>query len=98
MGNNYSSEVLEAKSLSLGGRWAYLVMKIRDSRKTEKIRLAKCKINDSSFKNHERFTWAEIDPSDVEKFSQVQRMNFKSEREFLELSYEIKKGLKELEE
>lgn len=95
---SYKTEYKKVKRYSLGGRWCYLVMEIEDNNGRSKVRLSKCKINRSNIKNGEKGSWDEINPNEIDGYSQVQRMNFKRMDELNEVVETLKEFLGDLNE
>ena len=80
----------------IGGRWGYAIMRLVDSKKDVKIRLAKCKKNDE-FPQSKKYEWTEIPIEHVNNLSQVQKINFKPTDQFPILAKKIEEELAKID-
>lgn len=85
---DYQSTYQSLHFYFIGGKWGYAIMRLMDSNKEEKVRLAKCKKLDS-FPNSKKYAWAEIDVEHVKNLSQVQKINFKPTDNFQLLAEKV---------
>ncbi len=98
--NKYKSDYLSLQFYSIGGRWGYAIMRLEDSSKVAKVRLAKCKKTEA-FPSTKKYEWEEVPVAHVNDFSQVQKINFKHTDNFSNIAEKITKELaiiKETEE
>ena len=72
-----SSDYLSLQFYWIGWKWGYAVMKIIDSNNITKIRLSKCKIQES-FPETTMYEWEEVDPVNIDYLKQPNHINFKS--------------------
>jgi hypothetical protein len=93
----YKSECKKLSFYYIGGRWGYAIMRIVDSSKEMKLRLAKCKKQDE-FPQTKKYEWEDVDVKHVEHMSQVQRINFKPTDNFSNIAEVIIKELAEIKE
>ena len=91
----FKSEYKKLSFYSIGGKWGYAIMRLVDSSKVMKLRLAKCKKHDE-FPQTEKYKWIDVDVKHVEHFSQVQKINFKPTDNFDNIATEIVKELEEI--
>lgn len=91
----YKSEYKKLTFYSIGGLWGYAIMRLVDSSKEMKLRLAKCK-KQNEFPQTEKYKWIDVDVKHVEHFSQVQKINFKPTDNFDNIAKEIVKELEEI--
>ncbi|MBN1328684.1 MAG: hypothetical protein JXA54_04345 [Candidatus Heimdallarchaeota archaeon] len=85
---DYQSTYQSLLFYSIGGLWGYAIMRLIDSNKEEKVRLAKCKKTEN-FPSTEKYTWAEIPVEHVTNLSQVQKINFKPTDNFQLLAEKV---------
>ncbi|MGV9173613.1 MAG: hypothetical protein ACOC35_13770 [Promethearchaeia archaeon] len=76
---SYGTDYLSLSFLSIGGLGGYAVMRIADANGQEKLRLAKCK-KTRDFPETDKWVWEEVDPGHINDLSQVNHINFKSEK------------------
>jgi hypothetical protein len=93
----YKSEYKKLSFYSIGGLWGYAIMRLVDSNKVMKLRLAKCK-KQEEFPQTKKYEWEEVDVKHVEHFSQVQRINFKPTDNFENIAEAIVKELATIKE
>ena len=91
----YKSEFTKLKFYSIGGLWGYAIIRLIDSNKEVKVRLAKCK-KKKEFPRTEKYKWEDIPAEHVENLSQVQKINFKPTDNFDNIAKEIVKELEEI--
>ncbi|NHJ41347.1 MAG: hypothetical protein FK731_15045 [Asgard group archaeon] len=92
---DYKSEYKKLTFYSIGGLWGYALMRLVDSSKEMKLRLAKCK-KQNEFPQTEKYKWVEVDVEHVKHFSQVQKINFKPTDNFDNIAKEVVKELAEI--
>ncbi len=95
--NQYKSEYQTLSFYSIGGKWGYAIMRLMDSSKVMKVRLAKCKKGDD-FPQSKKYEWTDIPVEHVANFSQVQKINFKPTDNFQNLADMIIKELAVVQE
>ena len=96
----YITEFTEYHSFSfywIGWRWGYAIMHIRDTKEVLKIRLAKVKIK-RNFPETKMFEWVDLDPNEIINLTQVQKINFKTEREVIACFRILRRFLSDLNE
>lgn len=86
--NKYKSEYQTLSFYSIGGKWGYAIMRLMDSSKVLKVRLAKCKKGDE-FPQTKKYEWTDVPVEHVEHMSQVQKINFKPTDNFQNLADKI---------
>ena len=91
----YKSEFTKLKFYSIGGLWGYAIIRLIDSNKEVKVRLAKCK-KKKEFPRTEKYKWEDVPAEHVQNLSQVQRINFKPTDNFDNIAKEIVKELEEI--
>ena len=91
----YKSEFTKLRFYSIGGLWGYAIIRLVDSNKEAKVRLAKCK-KKKEFPRTEKYKWEDIPAEHVENLSQVQKINFKPTDNFDNIAQEIVKELEEI--
>ena len=90
--SKYKSEYQSLKFYSIGGRWVYAIMRLEDSSKVSKVRLAKCKKTEA-FPPTKKYEWEDVPVQHVADFSQVQKINFKHTDNFSNIAEQINKEL-----
>lgn len=90
--NKYKSDYLSLQFYSIGGKWGYAIMRLKDSSSVEKVRLAKCKKLDE-FPSTKKYEWTEVPVVHVKDLSQVQKINFKPTDNFANLAKKIEEEL-----
>ncbi len=93
----YKSEFTKLRFYSIGGLWGYAIIRLIDSNKEVKVRLAKCK-KKKEFPRTEKYKWEDIPAEHVENLSQVQKINFKPTDNFDNIAQEIVKELEEIKQ
>ena len=91
----YKSEFTKLRFYYIGGLWGYAIIRLIDSNKEVKVRLAKCK-KKKEFPRTEKYKWEDIPAEHVENLSQVQKINFKPTDNFDNIAQEIVKELEEI--
>ena len=95
--NKYKSEYQSLSFYSIGGKWGYAIIRLMDSNKILKVRLAKCKKGEE-FPPSKKYEWTDIPVEHVEHMSQVQKINFKPTDNFQNLADKIIKELAMVQE
>ena len=90
--NKYKSDYLSLQFYSIGGKWGYAILRLKDSSNVEKVRLAKCKKLDE-FPPSKKYEWTEVPVVHVKDLSQVQKINFKPTDNFANLAKKIEEEL-----
>ncbi len=90
--NKYKSDYLSLQFYSIGGKWGYAILRLKDSSGVEKVRLAKCKKLDE-FPSSKKYEWTEVPVVHVKDLSQVQKINFKPTDNFANLAKKIEEEL-----
>ena len=93
----YKSEFTKLKFYSIGGLWGYAIIRLIDSNKEVKVRLAKCK-KKKEFPRTEKYKWEDVPAEHVKDLSQVQKINFKPTDNFDNIAKEIVKELEEIKQ
>ncbi|TET29806.1 MAG: hypothetical protein E3J70_05990 [Candidatus Heimdallarchaeota archaeon] len=93
----YKSEFTKLRFYYIGGRWGYAIIRLIDSSKEVKVRLAKCK-KQEAFPKTEKYKWVDVPAEHVKDLSQVQKINFKSTDNFDNIAKEIVKELEEIKQ
>ena len=93
----YKSEFTKLKFYSIGGLWGYAIIRLIDSNKEVKVRLAKCK-KKKEFPRTEKYKWEDVPAEHVKDLSQVQKINFKTTDNFDNIAKEIVKELEEIKQ
>ena len=91
----YKSEYTKLSFYYIGGKWGYALIRLIDSNKAVKLRLAKCKKQDD-FPKTDKYKWVEVPAKHVYDLSQVQKINFKPTDNFDNIAKEIVKELEEI--
>ena len=91
----YKSEFTKLRFYYIGGRWGYAIIRLIDSNKEVKVRLAKCK-KQEAFPKTEKYKWTDVPAEHVKDLSQVQKINFKPTDNFDNIAKEIVKELEEI--
>ncbi|NPE09565.1 MAG: hypothetical protein GNW80_14860 [Asgard group archaeon] len=91
----YKSEFTKLRFYYIGGRWGYAIIRLIDSNKEVKVRLAKCK-KQEAFPRTEKYKWEDVPTEHVKDLSQVQKINFKPTDNFDNIAKEIVKELEEI--
>ncbi len=91
----YKSEFTKLRFYYIGGRWGYAIIRLIDSSKEVKVRLAKCK-KQETFPRTEKYKWEDVPAEHVKDLSQVQKINFKPTDNFDNIAKEIVKELEEI--
>lgn len=91
----YKSEFTKLRFYSIGGLWGYAIIRLIDSNKEVKVRLAKCK-KQEDFPQTDKYKWTDVPAEHVKNLSQVQRINFKPTDNFDNIAKEIVKELEEI--
>jgi hypothetical protein len=86
--NKYKSDYLKLSFYSIGGRWGYAIMQLKDANDEVKVRLAKCKTK-NEFPSTKKYEWTDIAVEHIENMSQVQKINFKPTDNFQNLAEKI---------
>jgi len=92
---DYSSEYQSLSFYSIGGLWGYAMIRLVDSNKEMKLRLAKCK-KTQDFPATKKYTWEEVPVENMEHLSQVQKINFKPTDNFPVLAEKVIQELEEI--
>lgn len=93
----YKSEFTKLRFYYIGGLWGYAIIRLIDSNKEVKVRLAKCK-KKKEFPRTEKYKWEDVPAEHVENLSQVQKINFKPTDNFDNIAKEIVKELEEIKQ
>lgn len=93
----YKSEFRKLRFYSIGGLWGYAIIRLIDSNKEVKVRLAKCK-KKKEFPRTEKYKWEDVPAEHVANLSQVQKINFKPTDNFDNIAKEIVKELEEIKQ
>ncbi|NPD90707.1 MAG: hypothetical protein HGN29_18505 [Asgard group archaeon] len=91
----YKSEFTKLRFYSIGGLWGYAIIRLIDSNKEVKVRLAKCK-KQEGFPQTKKYEWTDVPAEHVKDLSQVQRINFKPTDNFDNIAKEIVMELEEI--
>jgi hypothetical protein len=91
----YKSEYTKLMFYYIGGKWGYALIRLIDSSKEVKLRLAKCK-KQEEFPKTDKYKWTEVPAKHVYDLSQVQKINFKPTDNFDNIAKEIVKELEEI--
>lgn len=92
---DYKSEYQSLSFYSIGGLWGYAMIRLLDSNKEMKLRLAKCK-KTQDFPATKKYTWEEVPVENMEHLSQVQKINFKPTDNFPVLAEKVIQELEEI--